>query len=235
MYTPVVFFDIGATLIEGPAFTPAQQIATRLGFSDTTRRRLDQQLLTSMINTPDALVALLMSAYAVPAKTAADLATMIWQSQIEGPKTVPGGMELLSALRATGIQYGFISNIWFPYATTFARLYGKLAETDLAFFSFRAGLMKPDLGLFQKAIATANCLPRACIMIGDSYDSDIRPAIALGMQTVWFLCRPAKEQLGLERVRQKIFPTPNKVVSSLIGLNVATVVSLTTEAKMPCN
>lgn len=221
MSTPVVFFDIGATLIAGPALTPAQQIAAALGFDDTARHRFDQRLLTSRLETPAALAALLTSACSVPEKMATDLATAVWQSQTEAPEVIQGGVELLSALRAAGVQYGFISNIWFPYAATFLQLYGPLAESRLTFFSFRLGVAKPDPDVFRQAVAAAGGMPQACVMVGDSYDSDMRPAIALGMRTVWILHRPEQEQTELKRIRRKKLSAPDKVVPFLAGLNVS--------------
>ena len=224
MYTPVIFFDIGTTLITGPTLTPAQQIAKTLRLNDETQHQLERQLLTSIIETPAALMALLIGTYAVAETTAADLAATIWKSQSEKIKIVPGGIEILSQLRAKKIRYGFISNIWFPYATTFTRLYGALAETNLTFFSFRLGLRKPDLSFFQKAITSAGLNPQRCVMLGDSYRNDIHPAIALGMKTVWFLCRPEKERVSLEKIRQNALSAPHKIVPSLVGLDIAKIV-----------
>ncbi len=225
MRTYIIFFDIGATLITGPALTPARQIAKTLGWSNRMRRQLEGQLLTSVIETPAALRALLVSAYAVSATRAKDLAAKIWLSQSKMIKPVPGAVNILLKLREKGVKYGFISNIWFPYASTFTRIYGNLAKTDLTFFSFRLGLRKPDLGLFQKAIDSTGISPQACLMLGDSYQNDMQPAMTLGMKTVWFLCRPEKERVGLTKIRQNVLPAPEKIVSSLVGLDLSQVVN----------
>ncbi len=221
MCTNIIFFDIGATLITGPALTPARQIAKHLGLSNIMRRQLERQLLTSVIETPAALGTLLVSAYAVSATRATDLAATIWHSQSEMIKPVPGGIEMLSSLQSKRTRYGFISNIWFPYVTTFNKIYGRLARTDLTFFSFRLGIKKPDLRLFQKAVDATGLNPQTCIMLGDSYKNDMQPAMTLGMKTVWFLCRPEKERVGLEQIKQNVLPAPDKIVSSLVGLDLA--------------
>ncbi len=207
---PLVLFDIGATLIEGPAQTPARFIAARLGLNETCRKRLDRQLLTSVIDSPDRLATLLVTEYAVAeAKSAAIVAQEAWESQETSPTRCPGALELLDALCNSGLRYGFVSNIWFPYARSFARLFGKLAGSDVSIFSYRVGIAKPDPALFRHALAAAGCPASDCTMVGDSYENDIAPAIALGMRTIWLLHRPNKEQVELERVKHGTLPGPD--------------------------
>ncbi|KAF0114942.1 MAG: HAD family hydrolase [Rhodospirillaceae bacterium] len=223
MSTPTVFFDIGATLITGPSLTPARQITAALGLNEEQRQRLDRHLLTASIDTPTALKALLKETYSLPEGTARDLARDVWRSQTDAPRAVPGGRELLTALQAAGIRYGFISNIWPPYAAAFRRLYGTLAETALQFFSFRLGLAKPDGRLFQQAADGAGLAPQACVMVGDSYEADMQPAMTLGFATVWLLHRPEAERVWLEKIQRGSLPAPWRVVPTLAALDVAAV------------
>jgi len=220
MPSPTVFFDIGATLITGPALTPARQIAARLGLDEDQRRRLHQHLLTSSTGTSEALKTLLEERYSLPAGPAWELAQNVWRSQTDAPCAVPGGRELLAALQAAGIEYGFISNIWPPYAAAFQRLYGALAETALQFFSFRLGIAKPDVRLFQQAALRSR---RACVMVGDSYEADMQPAMKVGFATVWLLHRPEVERVWLEKIHRGVLPAPRRMVSALAALDVADV------------
>lgn len=48
-----------------------------------------------------------------------------------------------------------------------------------------AGCRKPDLRIFEMALAQANCAPENAVMIGDRLDNDIYPAKKLGMKTIW--------------------------------------------------
>lgn len=48
-----------------------------------------------------------------------------------------------------------------------------------------AGCRKPDLRIFEMALAQAQCLPENAVMIGDRLDNDIYPAKKLGMKTIW--------------------------------------------------
>ncbi|MCL2408477.1 MAG: HAD family hydrolase [Oscillospiraceae bacterium] len=47
------------------------------------------------------------------------------------------------------------------------------------------GFRKPDLRIFETALAQANCAPENALMIGDRLDNDIYPAKKLGMKTIW--------------------------------------------------
>lgn len=225
-HIPVVFFDIGATLIAGPAITPAQQIATALGLNDIAHQQLNRLLLTSRVETPVVLARMLAKTYSIPKRTATKLAIAVWRSQTEVPEAIIGGVELLSTLRTVGVQYGFISNIWFPYAATFYQLYGHLAESRFTFFSFYLGLTKPNLNIFRYAIAATGSLPQTCVMVGDSYNNDMYPATTLGMKTVWVLHRLEQELSKLKRVERKELPTPNHIVFSLTELDIITLTSV---------
>ena len=56
---------------------------------------------------------------------------------------------------------------------------------DLVIASAEEGVAKPDLRIFQIALARAECKPEEAIMVGDRIDNDIIPANKIGMTTVW--------------------------------------------------
>jgi len=66
--------------------------------------------------------------------------------------------------------------------------------------SGRVGITKPDPRLFQHALGWPGLVSTPAWMVGDNYDSDIRPAAALGLSTVWLA--PASE-----KPRDKNLPT----------------------------
>lgn len=66
--------------------------------------------------------------------------------------------------------------------------------------SGRVGITKPDPRLFQHALSRPGLVSKPAWMVGDNYDSDIRPAAALGLATVWLA--PASE-----KPRDKTVPT----------------------------
>jgi HAD superfamily hydrolase (TIGR01549 family) len=213
----MIFFDIGATLIQGPSQTPARQLAGMFNRDDAWRKRLDKTLLTTFIDSPNALAELLQAQFELP--EGCHLAAQeVWETQETGARVVPGAPELLEELRLEGVEYGFISNIWFPYAESFRRLYGELADSTDCHFSFRLGIAKPDLAFYRHALAHAGVAPIEAVMVGDSYDNDMEPALALGMHTVWLLHRPDKERPWEEKVDAGIIARPDIMAPSILTL-----------------
>jgi putative hydrolase of the HAD superfamily len=66
-----------------------------------------------------------------------------------------------------------------------------LAELDvLRFFSvtadsMRVGWAKPDPRIFERTLEKLQVAPAVAWMVGDNFESDIRPAAALGLGTCW--------------------------------------------------
>ncbi len=71
-------------------------------------------------------------------------------------------------------------------AGTEARLreYGIRGSFSVVLSSAEEGMEKPETAFFLRALERADCLPEEAMMIGDRPDNDIKPAKALGMQTV---------------------------------------------------
>lgn len=57
-----------------------------------------------------------------------------------------------------------------------------------------AGVSKPDAAIFRLALAQAGCAASDAVMIGDRLDNDVRPAKALGFQTLRVLQGPGRLQ-----------------------------------------
>lgn len=212
--TATVLFDIGATLIEGPAQTPARFIANRFGWPDAERKRLDRRLLTSLIPDVAAFTALLVEEYGIDAASAATAAAEAWRSQVDGPRPVAGAAALLEGLRCAGVRVGFVSNIWHPYFESFRRLFGPLAEGEPCCLSYRLGVAKPDPEIYRRAMAGGGA-----VMVGDSYDNDMQPAIAAGLRTVWLLHREAQEAKFVVQVRAGQAPAPDVTLASIADLS----------------
>ena len=62
---------------------------------------------------------------------------------------------------------------------------GLLKHIDFVIASAEEGVAKPDLRIFQIALARAGCKPEEAIMVGDRIDNDIIPDNKIGMTTVW--------------------------------------------------
>ena len=79
--------------------------------------------------------------------------------------------------------------------------------------SWDAGIMKPDVRLYEYALREANCSPQCACMIGDRLDNDIAPAKATGMKTVWI-----KQGFGALQTPLSSADEPDYCVNSLAEL-----------------
>lgn len=92
--------------------------------------------------------------------------------------------EALKHWRQQGIPLGVLSNFD-------SRLYPVLEALELASWfdsvtiSTEVGAAKPDVKVFEAAIAKHNCPPAAALHIGDSHSMDYEGATAAGLQAIW--------------------------------------------------
>jgi len=79
--------------------------------------------------------------------------------------------------------------------------------------SGRVGITKPDLRLFKHALDWPGVAATPGWMVGDNFESDIRPAAALGLSTAW-LAPPTERspESGLPTVRLATLPDLTKVL-----------------------
>ena len=96
---------------------------------------------------------------------------------------LPGVVPVLDAL-SRSYNLGVIANQ--PMIVT-----DELDQHDLTKYfrgmiiSEDVGLPKPDIRIFEHALAKTGAEPSRCLMVGDRIDNDIRPAKRCGMRTVW--------------------------------------------------
>jgi len=220
---PVVFLDIGATLVGADVKGPASRIGAMLGLDRERRRALRAALMTTDFRAPEEVAAHLVDSLGAEPEAAASAAREIWESQTGDARPLPGAPEALARLAGGGRRLGLISNIWRPYLESVRRHYGSLfedhVEPRLQLFSFEVGAAKPDPGIFTEALRRAGVGPERAVMIGDSYDEDIAPAAALGLRTVWVLTRPGDQAEAIGRVREGSSPSPTVTVDSLDALD----------------
>lgn len=135
-----------------------------------------------------------------------DIAPTPWHTDLE--QLYPQTTECLASLYKR-YSIGVIANQVQGTRERLLRL-GILSYIDLLAASDEVGSAKPDPQIFSYALRQAGISAQYAVMIGDRIDNDIRPAKALGFQTIWIrqglggLCPPCCEA---ER--------PDGVVSSL--------------------
>jgi HAD superfamily hydrolase (TIGR01662 family) len=98
----------------------------------------------------------------------------------------PHVIPMLKRLKRQGYKVGIISNTSI-FATEQVRKRTKLLKfIDYPVFSYAAGMIKPDPGIFRKMLKIAKVKPDEAIMIGDKIDDDVIPAKELGINTILF-------------------------------------------------
>jgi FMN phosphatase YigB (HAD superfamily) len=93
-------------------------------------------------------------------------------------------VRLLADLSARGVRLGVVSNGCGNVDVLCAEL-GYAPYLSVIVDSRRAGLYKPDPAIFIYAAAKMALRPSNVMMVGDSFDRDVRPAKSIGMMTAW--------------------------------------------------
>ena len=99
-------------------------------------------------------------------------------------RAVAANVGLLAELKARGFVLGVVSN----GCGNVDRLcddFGYTRFLSTIVDSRRVGLQKPDPAIYQYAVGQLGLPPSAIMMIGDSFERDIRPAASIGMRTAW--------------------------------------------------
>jgi HAD superfamily hydrolase (TIGR01549 family) len=181
----LVILDIGNTLVTGPPQGPAQRIAAALGLSAGVRRELQRALMTMPFRTPAEVAAHARERLGVAHPGLDAVVADVWRRQEHEARPTARAAELLRG----GARLALLSNIWRPYLTSVRRHFGAIFDAriprELQLFSFELGDAKPSRALFELVLDRAGVAPADAMMVGDSYASDIAPAAALGLQTVW--------------------------------------------------
>src|ERR1041384_1838918 len=214
----IVFFDIGSTLIDGPRFGPARRLAEMLGLGPEAVRQLEHILFRSPARDAEELGNTIAGRLKVDRRQAIEACTSLWNAQLEEAYVLPGARELIGNLKSAGIPRAYLSNIWPPFYECFRREFPEEADTQPRFLSFETGLLKPDPAFFQLALRSVEARADDAVMVGDTYQNDIRPAIELGMRTVWVLHRPEKERADLVAVLNGAAPPPDRTITSIAEL-----------------
>ena len=210
-----VLFDIGSTLIEGPTISPAKKISQMLAGDFSLKQDISALIMTTRINTPAELASILEKKWGSD-KVDITVLEEIWNEQLNSARVKDGAVEIYQHCRKLGLTTCFISNIWRPYYLSFAKVCPEVeGDADHRFLSYEMGVQKPDVEIFKKVLNELQLKPEEVAIIGDTYDCDIEPAIALGIKTIWFLHRPDNERESIVRIENKEAKKADFTVESL--------------------
>jgi FMN phosphatase YigB (HAD superfamily) len=226
----LVVFDIGSTLVDGTPSQPATRIADRLGLDPDVRRRLNTVLMTRPLRSVEEVALVACCELGIESPGLLAEVEEVWSAQECEAFPTDGALDVLEALVATGHRLALLSNIWQPYLTSVERHFGAFfaehVAPELQLFSFRLGRMKPNPEVLQDLVDTAGVAARDAVMVGDTYTTDLAPAIAMGMKTVWVLHRAEREVTSLAGVVNGAEPAPTRAVASIAHLTPDVVASL---------
>jgi HAD superfamily hydrolase (TIGR01509 family) len=119
---------------------------------------------------------------------------MLHDDWLPYPDTAP----VLSALHASGVRIGVVSNIPGPLRPAFER-HGLAGWVDAFVESFRYGREKPDAGLFEAACRELGVRPADALLVGDNHLTD-GAAVLAGLPVLLLPAVAPGSERGLRRV-----------------------------------
>ncbi|MEE0874829.1 MAG: HAD-IA family hydrolase [Ruminococcus sp.] len=191
-----IFFDIGSTLVDESAVYENRIKEITQG-NNIDRNEFAAKVIERAQTSPKPIVS-----------AAEDYGVKVpaWRHDLEA--LYPDTKEVLQRL-SQKYKIGIIANQDFG---TEQRLtdFNVHQYIDLVIASAEEGVAKPDLRIFQIALARADCKPEEAIMVGDRLDNDIVPANKIGMTTVWI-----KQGFGSYAEPKTVEEQPDYIVNSL--------------------
>ena len=191
-----IFFDIGSTLVDESA---------------VYENRIEEITQSNNIDKNEFVAKVIQRAQTDPRpimSVAKDYGVKVpaWRHDLE--VLYPDTKELLQRL-SQKYKIGIIANQDFG---TEQRLtdFNVHQYINLVIASAEEGVAKPDLRIFQIALARADCKPEEAIMVGDRIDNDIIPANKIGMTTVWI-----KQGFGSYAEPKTVEEQPDYIVNNL--------------------
>ncbi len=213
---PVIFFDIGHTLVTGSPASPRRLIGHRLNLTEKEIKTIGKLIMTHHSEEPETLAHAISHEIEIEYYAVSKAIQEIWEEQLHCVELLPGVEKTVESLKASGYRLGLISNIWHPFFQGFKQRYPRVVNCfTYKILSYREGVKKPSPEIYLKAAQRAGCPPEDCWMIGDTYELDIAPALNLGFKTIWFILRPDRETELVAGVIRGELPPPDYAVSSI--------------------
>jgi putative hydrolase of the HAD superfamily len=107
-------------------------------------------------------------------------------------KATADNAKLLATLVERGFELGVVSN-GCGNVERLCRDFGYSPFLSVIVDSRRVGLFKPDPAIFLCAAGKLGGDPGTMMMVGDSFERDVRPAKTAGMKTAWIEGTPARK------------------------------------------
>lgn len=185
MTPDAILFDLYGTLVRASHRPFSRGLPSALGVSRSAWIGLLRSgLLTREFADTGAFAAHVAEALAperAAEATAACLALI--EAECAAVGLVPGAPSLLAFLKRRGIKLGLVSNLAAPFKAPVATL-GLAESFDTLVYSCDEGLVKPDAGMYQRALERLGVAPDRALFVGDNMLNDVDAPAALGLRTV---------------------------------------------------
>jgi len=189
-----LFFDLGDTLIDedGPSAQRIADLQEALAWRGRkySHAEIEYAIVQACAEFAPRAIARAVEVLAGDIPIDGILKEAPYRKELERP--YPDAPAVLQRL-STRYRLGVIGN-QSPGTWTRLQAWGMAPFFSVCIASAEEGVVKPNLEIFRRALAQANCPPDRAAMIGDRIDNDIVPAKALGMRTVRILQGYAKVQ-----------------------------------------
>ncbi len=213
---PVIFFDIGHTLVTGSPASPRRLIGHRLNLTEKEIKIVGKLIMTHPSEDAETLAYAISDGIGLEHSTVLKAIREIWEEQLHCVELLPNVEKTIENLKVSGYELGLISNIWHPFFQGFKQRYPHVVSCfTYKILSYKEGVKKPSLEIYLKAVRTAKRSPKSCWMIGDTYELDIAPALNLGFKTIWFILRPNRETESVAKVIRGELPSPDYAIASI--------------------
>jgi len=216
--SPILFFDIGGTLIYGPDSSPAERLVKALHLEEDKRDAIRDVLFTTDADNSSVLTKVLRKKVPGLPSDVDKVIKDLWNLQKNEAAVFPKAVEAVRRASAHGFKLGIISNIWRPYYEIFKTLFAEVFDYfEIKILSFKVGVKKPDMRIYKMALKAAGNAP-AC-MAGDRLNDDIAPARAAGLRTVLILTEPEREFRKLDKIKKEGGEFPDFIIPHVGALD----------------
>jgi len=186
----IIFFDCWYTLFTSDFVDFIRGLAASLGvpFDHAFIKRFEAAFMSAGNDDMTSETAAFINGYGIvdPGAVAA-IAAQLERAWSAGTSTAAPFFDtfpVLEELKAAGYRLGMITNV-VPSSFEALRERYKLDDYfDVLFPTYLIGTIKPDPAVFTAALKMAGVTADEAMMVGDSLDADIEPALALGMRAV---------------------------------------------------
>ncbi|PCJ56802.1 MAG: hypothetical protein COA79_17770 [Planctomycetota bacterium] len=101
-------------------------------------------------------------------------------------RSIPGAIETVAYLKNKGYCVIIITNGMTENQKRKTKLCGISDLIDFLIISEEIGIRKPDSVIFSIALKKADCKKEQAVMVGDSWDSDIKGSLNANIQPIWY-------------------------------------------------